>query len=259
MAVVRAFPVFSKGNILRQEMLLALSGYTELGDLMFEEYGNGILRGCKLTTTKEAIQVGRGVVVYDGKLLMIKEPLLIAYYPTDTLCACKLSFQKEHMVNNVLYREVEAAITEDVNSKENEIELCRFKLQPGAMLRSDYVDFEDRSTEYDTLNDIYAPFSAYKDNSLSPEILQAYGRELVTLAEKSEMDQVFCMQVLFEHRTISRESVAVYITARTGVLQSQITNYSLYHGLLQILKSVKQGQDPKIQKNGTKKWTMDLL
>lgn len=257
MAVVRAFPVFSKGNILRQEMLLALSGYTELGDLMFEEYGNGILRGCKLTTTKEAIQVGRGVVVYDGKLLMIKEPLRIPYSPTDTLCACKLHFSVEHTKNNVVYQEVEATITQDVEAHDGEIELCRFKLQPGAMLRSNYVDFEDRNTEYDTLNTIHCPFSVLRGSTLNLDVLKAFANELMMCSPVNIIDQVFCMQVFGTQVVLPLDSISNYISLRTKN-KLCLSNEKCYESLLKIILSIRQGNDPTNEVVKRSQWRITM-
>lgn len=260
MEIVRAFPQFSGGNILRNEMLLSLRGYAELGDLLYEGYGDGILSGCKLTTTRETIEVGRGVIVYKGKLLMLKEPIQVPYYPTDTLCACKLVFSAEHIKDNVLYQEVEAVITEDVDAQDG-IELCRFTLQPGAILRSQYVDFEDRSTEYDTLNTIYSPFSVLNGNTLSLSIIRIFAFEMLKFSAIETMDKVFCMQVLGAQQAIPLDSIFAYVSLRIEKSMesaSATSNYLIYEDLLKILKHVKLGIDPSDDKKYRPQWKLNL-
>lgn len=259
MAIVRAFPQFSGGNILRNEMLLSLRGYTQLGDLLYEGYGDGILSGCKLTTTREAIQVGRGVIVYKGRLLMLKEALEVPYSPTDTLCACKLHFQAEYIKDNVLYQEVDAVITEDVEDREGEMELCRFKLQPGAMLRSNYVDFEDRSTEYDTLCTIHSPASSMRGSTLHLDIIKAFALELMVCPAISPLDQAFCMQITGAGGALPLPCLSAYVGMRTGnVPDTTLTNATAYQDLLKILMSVKQGKAPGQMKLGAKAWRLSL-
>lgn len=61
--ILQAFPIFTESHILRKEMLEALSDYGILyHQYFYKGYANGIVTGCELTTTKEAIIVNPGVL-----------------------------------------------------------------------------------------------------------------------------------------------------------------------------------------------------
>ena len=214
--IVQMRPLFSEGYILRQEMLAALSDQAfSLGELMVTGFGDGFLTGCLLSTTKEIIQMGPGAILFGGKLCLLTESLSIAYYPTDTLCICKLRFSEEYQSNTCVYREVDMILTGSDTPNNNELEVCRFKLQPGAQLRYKYDDFEDRSTEYDTLNTICAPFSAHIGNSLAPDLLRVYARELLETNPSDSLDKEFCLQALSTHIALPKEVLVAYIRLRT--------------------------------------------
>lgn len=214
----QAFPLFSSGNILRKEMLDSLEDYAfQFGELLYEGYSDGILSGCSLTTTGDTIFLNRGIICCSGKLYLIKKPLSVKYFPTDTTCVCKLRFADEIRTEDFIYREIDLKLEEGAEPQMGELEVCRFKLQPGARLRCDYVDFEDRCTEYDTLNTIYSPFSAERDSTLSPEITKAFARETLQNESIPEVDLSFCLSLLESSRAVSREALKEYIRYRLGV------------------------------------------
>lgn len=78
--IVRAFPLFDQGSILRADMMAELAGYAYLfGDILYDGYSDGILSGCRLTTTRDAIVVNPGVIRHAGKNFLIKDPIYVAY------------------------------------------------------------------------------------------------------------------------------------------------------------------------------------
>lgn len=259
--IVQMRPLFSEGYILRQEMLAALSDQAfSLGELMVTGFGDGFLTGCRLSTTREIIQMGPGAILFGGKLCLLTESLSIAYFPTDTLCICKLRFSEEYQSNTCVYREADMILTGSETQNSNELEVCRFKLQPGAQLRYKYDDFDDRSTEYDTLNTICAPFSAHIGNSLDPELLRVYARELLEANPSDSLDKAFCLQALSAHTALPKEVLMAYIRLRTGndELCLPCSNAEIYSELLKILKSVKQGIDPSHKRSARKQWRLDV-
>lgn len=259
--IVQMRPLFSEGYILRQEMLAALSDQAfSLGELMVTGFGDGFLTGCNLSTTKEIIQMGPGAILFGGKLCLLTESLSIAYYPTDTLRICKLRFSEEYQSNTCVYREADMVLTDSDTPNNNELEVCRFKLQPGAQLRYKYDDFEDRSTEYDTLNTICAPFSAHIGSSLAPELLRVYARELLEANPTDPLDKEFCLQALSSHTALSKEVLVTYIRLRTGnnELGVSCSNAEIYDALLKLLKNIRQGMDPSHQRAKRRQWKLDV-
>lgn len=243
--IVRAFPLFDKGAILRADMMAELASYAYLfGDILYDGYSDGILSGCRLTTTKDTIVVNPGIIRYAGKNFLIKDPIYMAYSPTNSTTILKMNFLGENRSARFITYDAEVVLDKSSAVREGQIELCRFKLQPGAQLRYKYVDFEDRSTEYDTLNTLHVPYSSKERSTLSPEITYDYARELSGANPKNNLDVTFCLQAMDRSRPVAADTIALYLTSRLGgSIEDFTTNEALYDGLNQILAAAKRGQD----------------
>lgn len=254
---VRVIPVFKDIHILRKSMLESLADYAFLGNqLLYKGYGDGILSGCELTTTRDAIQLNEGMILYEGQLFLIKVPMQINYYPTNDIRVVKIHFSEQMQDGNFIYREMELTLTEDVEPRKGELELCRFKLQEGARLRYEYQNFEDRDTEFDTLNTIYADYSAYGGTTLSSDILRDFAEEMLQEEELTEVDRCVCLQFLSSERPIGRRMLTAYIRGRNKKDISASSNHAIYKELVQILKEVREGKQTGTQISPKKKWQM---
>ncbi len=254
---IQAIPVFNDIHILRKSMLEALSDQAFLANqLLYQGYGDGILSGCKLTTTMDTIILNQGVLFLKEQMFLIKEPIGIHYSPTNTTMVLKIKLSEQIQDGNFLYRELELMLTEQQERLELELELCRFKLQEGARLRHEYQDFEDRSTEFDTINTIHSPFSAKGGSTLSPEILQNFSMDMLSEKGLSEMDRCVCLQLLSQDRPVSRQMLVAYLEGRNGKIMEDTSNYAIYAGLVRILKEVREGRQRQSDKTDRKKWRM---
>lgn len=234
------FPLFQSGNILRQEMLEAISDYSyRFGELLYAGYADGIVSGCQLTTTQDAIILNPGILCFHGKLFLVKEPEATPYHPTNRVSVLKACYSGEVRTQSCIAYEMELGLFEDPAEKEGQIELCRFKLQPGAYLRCDYVDFEDRGTEYDTLNTIHSPYAAEGRSTLNPEITRAFATEMLCYPLENTIDVHFCLELLAHSEPVSAQAIGAYVKLREG--KNVNTNKDLYAGLLKILSGVKSG------------------
>ena len=243
--IVRAFPLFDKGAILRADMMAELASYAYLfGDILYDGYSDGILSGCRLTTTKDTIVVNSGIIRYAGKNFLIKDPIYVAYFPTNSTTILKMNFLGENRSTRFITYDAEVVLAKAAAVREGQIELCRFKLQPGAQLRYKYVDFEDRSTEYDTLNTLHVPYSSKERSTLSPEITYDYARELSEANPQDNLDTAFCLQAMDRSRPVAADAIALYLASRLGDRAEDFaTNEALYDGLNQILAAAKRGQN----------------
>ena len=256
--IVRAFPLFDKGAILSSDMMAELASYAYLfGDILFDGYADGILSGCHLTTTKDAIVVNPGIIRHAGKNFLIKDPIYVAYAPTNTTT---MNFLGENRSVQFITYDAEVVLDKTAAVRDGQIELCRFKLQPGAQLRYKYVDFEDRSTEYDTLNTLHVPYSSKQRSTLSPEITYDYAKELSGTNPKDNLDITFCLRAMDCSRPVAADTIALYLASRLGgSMESFATNEALYDGLNQILAAAKRGQDiaPKSKERRRSKILVD--
>lgn len=233
---VQKIPEFHSGHILKQEMMVELSTYLyHLGPLLYQNCTDGIVSGCALTTTEDSIVVNPGVIRYEGELYLVQEPQLIHYTPTNTTRVLNIVFHDQVQTDAFVTREMELAFTERVSSEMRYLELCRFKLQPGAGLRYTYTSFSDRETEYDTLNTIHAPFCGLGRPTLSPEITAHFAREALA-AGADGSDAVFCMMLLSAREPVQAEALEAYIHFKMGRDYSCQSNLGLYQGLSDCLK-----------------------
>ena len=104
----------------------------------------------------------------EQQIFMLKNSLSVSYKPTNITTLLKLCISGELRDADCVYREAELRLEASDELRSGELEICRFKLQDGARLRCEYQDFEDRSTEYDTLNRIYTPCAALDEPTLLP-------------------------------------------------------------------------------------------
>ena len=214
--MIQALPIFKDAHILRKSMLEALSDYAYLsGKLLYNGYGDGILSGCELTTTKEKIILNEGALLYKGEMFFIKEPAEVPYFPTNTATALKLFISGQKEEKSLVYREMEVKLTEAGSSGDG-MELCRFKLQEGARLRYEYQDFFDRDTEFDTLNRVHAPYAVQGGSALSPEITKAFAKEMLAIKGLPGEDVQFCLQLLGRESPADNRMLAAYIGWREG-------------------------------------------
>ncbi|RDY30438.1 hypothetical protein [Lachnotalea glycerini] len=257
--LVQAIPLFQDGHILRREMLIALSDYAFLtSQLFYKGYADGILAGCELTTTKDNIILNTGIVYFKGQAYLIKEPMAIAYYPTNTTLVLKLSISDELTEPNFIYREIDLILTEQTHLQNGEIELCRFKLQQGAKLRDQYQDFEDRNTTFDTLNRIHAPFSTKEESTLSWEITKAFAQEMLVTNHLNDLDTYFCIQILNQPNPISKAALMAYLSKSCQEPLEDRSNLAVYKELVKVLKARQSGKRIGGGKDGTKKWKVSV-
>lgn len=255
--LIQAVPVFKEGGLLRQSMLQALSDHTFLANqLLYKSYGNGILSGCELTTTKDSIVLNPGILFYESQMYLIKEPMGMNYYPTNTSTVLKIHFSDEIRDINFVYREIDLSLTEETTSQKGEIELCRFKLQDGARLRYEYQSFEDRDTEFDTLNVIHAAYAAKGGSTLAPEILLDFASELLELDRISDLDTFFCLQVMGAGRAMPKTAITTYLNRRNQLPLKDDSNYTIYKELVKTLHLEKRGLRPEGGMPTKKKWKM---
>lgn len=254
--IIQALPVFKDAHILRRSMLEALSDYAYLsGKLLYTGYGDGILSGCELTTTKEKIILNEGALLYKGEMFFIKEPAEVPYFPTNTATALKLFISEPKEDKSLVYREMEVRLTE-VGSSVDGMELCRFKLQEGARLRYEYQDFFDRDTEFDTLNCVHVPYAVQGGSTLSPKITKAFAREMLAIKGLPTEDVQFCLQLLGRESPADNGMLAAYIEWREGKELKGQGNREIFSGLARILKKAGTGEDSKEGSSGRMKWKM---
>ena len=240
------YPQFERLHILRTEALCSIRDRAfNTFPLLFENYGAGIISGCRPITTSSLITLSEGIILHNNFLYLIIEPMNVEYSPTEEYMILKMIFDAPLETESFTQHNVRMILTPDLNLAENEMELCRFKLKKGAVLRTNYTDFLDRATEFDTVNTINVPYAAVGGSTLAPEILQAFANDAKSFDLDIE-DFNFCLDAL-SGKILNSAQIAFYVERRLKIdLPKPLNNQILYEHLCLILQEIKTGRRREI-------------
>ena len=250
------YPQFERLHILRTEALCSIRDRAfDSFPIFMESYGDGIISGCSPITTPTTITLSAGMILYNKFFYLIKEPMSVEYSPTEEYMMMKIIFEPELETENFTQRNVNLILSHDMNIASDEMEICRFKLKKGAVLRTEYTNFFDRVTEFDTVNTINVPYAAIGGQTLSPEILKNFADEARDF-ELNDLDYNFCFNALNGNR-INSEQIIFYIEHRLKTELKSPTNQTLYDNLGLILREIKNGKRREIL--GTRRRRREIL
>lgn len=231
-------PQFESLHILRQAMLCDVRDRAFAGmPLLYQDYSDGIISGCRLMTTRETITVQPGLVKHAGFIYYLREPMTMDYHPTDEYMVLKLVFPTPTEQQGAKVYTLDLSLTNNLQLTPDEMELCRFKLKHGFILRVDYMDFFDRTTEFDTVNTIHVPYASVGQSTLSPDITKAFAQEVKRYA-LTELDRQFCLLAL-GGAPLSVASIGFYISQRLESEEQDWDNASLFDGLTRVLDEIR--------------------
>lgn len=232
-------PLFEEKRVLKKEMLENLRDYPrDLFDIQHLEYSDGILVGCRLEADGAGIVVQPGILRHKGVPYVLRAACRISCRADGRLVYLKVRFmdkaigsgQEEYL--SQVYADGEAP------DPDNEMELGRFKLQPGARLRTEYTDFYDFATEYDTVERIHVPYAAPGGISIWPSILQRYAAALAETGTQNPWDCAFCLNGLQAKEAMPYGEIRAYLNARLGQSE-EYTNEQIYAALRSILQEAE--------------------
>ena len=108
----------------------------------------------------------------------MQEEARVPFAAENRTVALKAVFSVKEGNPDYLSYQVDFLLDRDVERQENQIEICRFHLREGSVLRDTYRDFADMNTKYDTVNLLYATVSGREMGRLHPKILLKYAEAL---------------------------------------------------------------------------------
>ena len=239
-------PKFGKGRILKKEMLENLRDYPRnFGDIYFKDYSNGIISGADVRICESTIIIKKGIVKNEGRLYMLENEFEIPYRQTNTEVLIKIRFEEEESDIDYLNHNSIILIDDNTETAKNELELGRFKLREGAILRSEYKDFYDFSTEFNTVNVINVEYAGLKMSTISPMILNYFSKIVLKSNPENMFDIVFAMQCL-NGNIVEREAILYYISNRLGMEYKDYPNAQIYKYLTFIVREIESGKKRKI-------------
>lgn len=248
------YPVFEAKRLLKKDMLDNLRDFPrELFDLQYQGYSDGILTGCDIKGTGTGLTILPGILYYKSVPYFLNKQYPIPYRAEGELVYVKVHFWDKAIGAGGEEFFSQVIVDGQEPDAEQELELARFKLQPGARLRSEYVDFYDYETEFDTVNRIHAPYAAPEHSGIWPRILKNFAKELLRNHVNNPWDSAFCLSCLQLTEAMPYEAVRAYLNARQGQ-DREYTNIQVYSALKRILResgSKEKEPERSREKEGT--------
>lgn len=206
------YPLFAGGRILKKEALWDLRDYAyESMQLSYIDYTDGIIKGCRIRVEGENLVIGTGILKFGDFIYLLKEETAVPFTAENRLVVLKAAFNVKQNNPDYLVYQITFFMDSNPERQENQIELCRFHLRTGSVLRDIYKDFRDMQTEYDTVNLLHTTIAGRNQNRLHPEIMMRFAKEMQNQKEKQITDHSFCYQILNTAGEVDRELVAAYL------------------------------------------------
>ncbi|GGG82849.1 DNA and RNA helicase [Paenibacillus radicis (ex Gao et al. 2016)] len=230
------YPSFTKGRILKTEMLDSLRDYPRhMLDIYYAGYSDGILTGADISVGEHTLTISRGIVKYGGRLYVLEQEQELRYESTGRETVIKIRFAEEPVVrSDMTAYTADIVLDENVVLQQGELELGRFKLKQGARLRMNYESFRDMSTEFNTLQFVHVRYSGYAQSTMAPIIMRRYADELLRSGSSDPHDITFAMLILNEG-TAAFSVIEHYVAVRLGAERRPMENTQLYESLRRIL------------------------
>jgi hypothetical protein len=255
-------PLFEKGRILKTAMLESLRDYPRsFLDIRYQEYTDGIITGAGIHVGPQTLTVTPGIIKHAGRLYMMEEAQEVSYSATGRETVLAVHFEKaESSADFDSY--AGRLVLQERPPASDEVELGRFKLKEGAVLRSDYLDFADLATEYNTLNLLHAQQAGRGESTLASVIFKLFARELLGRGSDHPADLSFALLCLNQER-VEMEALLHYLAARSGMKLTDLADLQkdrlrLHQALVRILEE-NGGQRPLsgLRRSGPQRMMVD--
>lgn len=238
------YPAFERGRIMKKELLWALRDYAYSAlNQQYQGYPDGILSGCGIRIKEHMICIGQGIIKCQGFLFLMTREEEVEYVPTEKYISLKFRLtDKEELPDYTRYI-TQYVLDDDLKRQLNEIEVCRFKLKEGARLRTDYKDFFDIQTEFDTVNLADATWSAVGGNTLSKKITDYFAQKVLECKGAQDSDIQFAYFLLQSKEAVRCDILTDYIRRKTGEISRCGSMQEMFQAFEDILEGIRKGAD----------------
>ncbi len=239
------YPLFERNRILKKEMLWSLRDYSFAHiQIEYQEYGQGIIRGCDIRVDGDELAVGPGILKYGRFICLMMEEEKIPYHAADRMQYLKLRIDADSSSPDYIAYRMELVSDLDEKRKENEFELCRFHLRSGARLRDHYKDFSDMGTEYDTVNLIHADWGGLGGTSLCPAVTRRFAKAVLASENSRMEDRFFACLCLSQAGAVPAGLLSAYAGCRgSKTADGAAEIYKRLNTLLEDIRNGRKGRE----------------
>ena len=162
---------------------------------LYMDYMVGLLKGCAIKAQSGMLTIGKGMLKFHGLIYLMQEEERVPYRPADGWQSLKAEFtEDESSLDDKVYQG-RFFLDNETGLKENQMEMCRFYLREGSVLRDSYKDFADMATEYDMLYLCNAAVAGIGEGRFHPGILKQFAKELWVQKGKEGADIALCYEI----------------------------------------------------------------
>ncbi len=238
------YPTFERGRILKKESLWALRDYSYTAlELQYQEYTDGVIFGCMFSVEGNELCISAGMIKCHGFIYLIAQQKL-PYRATNEMQYLKFVAMERQEQPDCIKYPAQIRLEEKPVQNDQEIELCRFKLRDGSVLRTEYKDFYDIQTEFDTVNLADAMWSSRGGVTLSREITDDYARRILACEAAEPVDIQFAYLALQGREAVSREILADYLIRKGSgnAGGDEWSNAEMFVELERVLRETRGGK-----------------
>lgn len=260
MEVKQVFPLFEEGRILKKDSLDMIRDYAPgFASLLFMEYGSGVVAGFHIRQDGGDIIVGPGILKDGASFLCMKNevPLDFGMYGQPV----RIALKREGASAGCDYKEERYSLFLGPVKEPGggEYELGRFCLEKGARLRGigDYKDFQDLTTQFNTVDMTRVEYACENGSTLAPFILRLYGKGVLASPKAEPLDLSFAVACLNGPR-MPVQLIREYLCTREGRADERGGNRELYMRLGRLYsRLVAGGEHPQRPKGARGKTSID--
>ena len=237
----RTAPIFRSHTVLKAAALSeGINGVIQLMEQIYQEYSDGIITGADIVIEGKNLVVKPGIIKYNQVLYRMQEEERIPYQADGKTSILRIQFLERQEREDKIQWNSDIYLTEETENRNNDMELCHFTLKEGAVLRQEYKDFNDLTTEHNTLNIIGVSYAGIRECTISPIITELYGNTLAGLNSQDPLDMAFMLECL-RGVPVPRKILVTYIKRKLShIKNTEMTNTEIYENLKIILDTIRR-------------------
>ena len=237
------YPLFIDGRIVKPEGLSYLRDFPEdLASLALENYSDGVLFGFSISTQEGKVLISKGAVKYKGEIAVVSDSA-IDMVGFGHWSHVKLVLGEKRKTKDNTICSTEVVVDSHEAKAENEIELGRFCLNLGAVLRREYDSFSDLRTPENTLDITRVLYAGKEAPTLHPRVLKEFAQALMACSDET-LDVAFAL-TCFNSRVVHKRSIQWYLAKKTDNPYEDFALDELFERLVELLPDQYLRQKPK--------------